>query len=68
MAESPPYHSEGGRGMGGSLPLNSESLLEMDEENAVLSRVGRWDSAHMGCGMREAEASPRTFLGKFKSG
>lgn len=44
-------NSEGGQGMGGSLPLNSEFLLETDEENEVLSRVGRWDSAHMGGGL-----------------
>lgn len=52
MPEAPPHHlqvGEGGTGMGGPLPLSPVSLLEMDEENKVLSRVA--GSTHMGGGL-----------------
>lgn len=56
MVEAPPHHlqvGEGGTGMGGLLPLSPVSLLEMDEENKVLSRVV--GSAHMGGGLEKGK-------------
>lgn len=44
---------EGGTGMGGPLPLSPVPLLEMDEENKVLSRVA--GSAHMGGGLKKGK-------------
>lgn len=50
---SPLTSGEGGTGIGGPLPLTPMSLLEMDEENKVLSRVA--GSAHIGGGLEKGK-------------